>query len=98
MRFFWSGIVLSLSFFLWDYSSGFTLPPPHDIPEEILATEIITEARSPLNNEKLTTEEYATLKTELRESKYPPQLNSEIRHRVFLLRLLNLMRKVSPFE
>lgn len=97
MGFFWNVIFLSFSFFLWDYSSGLALPPPEDIPEEVLATEIITEVRSPLNNEKLTTEEYATLKTEQAESKYPPQLNSEVRHTVFLLRLLNLMRKVSPF-
>lgn len=97
MGFFWIGIFLSFSFFLWDYSSGLTLPPPDDIPEEVLATEIITEARSPLNNEELTTEEYTTLKTEQAESKYPPQLSSEVRHTVFLLRILNLMRKVSPF-
>lgn len=97
MGFFWKVIFLSLSFFLWHFSPGLTLPPPDDIPEEVLATEIITEVRSPLNNEKITTEEYATLKTEQAESKYHPQVSSEVRHTVFLLRLLNLMRKVSPF-
>lgn len=94
---FWGGFFLSFSFFLWNCSLGVTLPPPDDIPEEVLATEIITEVRSPLNNEELTTEEYTMLKTEQAESKYPPQLSSKVRHAVFLLRLLNLMGKVLPF-
>ena len=40
---------------------GRCLPPPEDTPEEILRTEIITEARSPINGELLTAAEYAEL-------------------------------------
>jgi len=35
------------------------LPPPEDLPEEILRTEIITEARSPIDGQPLTAAEYA---------------------------------------
>ena len=37
------------------------LPPPEDLPEEILRTEIITEARSPIDGQPITPAEYAKL-------------------------------------
>ncbi len=37
------------------------LPPPSDVPEEILRTEIITQARSPVDGTALTPGEYAAL-------------------------------------
>ncbi len=37
------------------------LPPPEDLPEEILRTEIITEARSPIDGQPITPAEYAQL-------------------------------------
>ena len=40
---------------------GRCLPPPEDTHEEILRTEIITEARSPIDGELLTAAEYAQL-------------------------------------
>ncbi|WP_330203995.1 hypothetical protein [Cyanobacterium sp. Dongsha4] len=83
--------------FFFSHFSAIALPPPDDIPEEVLATEIITEARSPLNNEPLTTEEYATLTEKQAKSKYPPQISSDIRQTIFLLRVLNLIRTISPF-
>ncbi|MGI0481324.1 hypothetical protein ACN4EE_11095 [Geminocystis sp. CENA526] len=72
------------------------LPPPDDIPEEVLATEIIMEAKSPQDNQPLTPEEYALLKEEMANSPFPPQINSELRHRIFLLRILNLLRSIVP--
>jgi hypothetical protein len=38
-----------------------SLPPPEDLPEEILRTEIITEARSPIDGQPITPAEYAQL-------------------------------------
>ena len=40
------------------------LPPPDDLPEEILRTEIITEARSPIDGQPLTAAEYAQLQAQ----------------------------------
>ena len=37
------------------------LPPPDDVPEEILRTEIITQGRSPIDGTPLTPAEYAAL-------------------------------------
>lgn len=72
------------------------LPPPEDIPEEVLATEIIIEAKSPEDNQPLTPEEYALLKEEMANSRFPPQIDSELRHKIFLLRILKLIRSIVP--
>lgn len=72
------------------------LPPPEDIPEEVLATEIIIEAKSPQDNQPLTPEEYALLKEEVAQNPFPPQINSELRHKIFLLRILKLIRSIVP--
>lgn len=73
-----------------------SLPPPEDMPEEVLRTEIITEARSPLDGKPLTAAEYAQLQAELAQRSIPPQLSSNIRQNIFLLQLLHLFRTVTP--
>ncbi|MEQ9551705.1 MAG: hypothetical protein RIM23_19110 [Coleofasciculus sp. G3-WIS-01] len=73
------------------------LPPPDDLPEEVLRTEIITEARSPIDGEPLTAAEYAQLKAELAQRETPPELDPEIQQTVFLLQLQDLLRTVTPF-
>ncbi|MBZ8182392.1 hypothetical protein G3T18_20215 [Oscillatoria salina IIICB1] len=70
---------------------SFALPPPEEVPEEVLRTEIVTEANSPLDGERLTAAEYAELQAELAESKFPPQLSPELRHLIFLLRIRELL-------
>jgi hypothetical protein len=72
------------------------LPPVEDIPEEILRTEIITEARSPIDGKRLTAAEYAELQTQLQTSP-PPKLNSQIREKVFLLRIRKALLELFPF-
>lgn len=72
------------------------LPPPEEVPEEILRTEIITEARSPLDGKPLTAAEYAQLKAQLSERSSPPQVSPNIRQLIFLLRLRQLLRTVTP--
>lgn len=72
------------------------LPPPEDVPEEVLRTQIITEARSPIDGKPLTAAEYAQLKALLAERSTPPDINPKIRQLLFLLRLRQLLRTVLP--
>ena len=73
------------------------LPPPEDIPEEILRTEIIFEARSPMDGEPLTPAEYATLQAELQAPSETPPISSDIRYLVFLLQARRAVRPILPF-
>ena len=72
------------------------LPPPDDMPEEVLRTQIITEARSPIDGKPLTAAQYAQLKALLAERSTPPDINPKIRQLLFLLRLRQLLRTVLP--
>ncbi|MBD0344068.1 MAG: hypothetical protein ICV63_04400 [Coleofasciculus sp. Co-bin14] len=72
------------------------LPPPEDVPEEVLRTEIITQARSPIDGKPLTAAEYAQLQAQLAESPFSPELNPQIRQLIFLLHLRRLLRTVIP--
>ncbi|MBE9169166.1 hypothetical protein IQ238_17115 [Pleurocapsales cyanobacterium LEGE 06147] len=90
--------LLSLTLLIVLFSqSSLALPPPEDIPEEILRTEIILEARSPINGKPLTAAEYAQLQAQLAESPYPQQLNSEIRQLIFLLEIRKFFKTITPF-
>jgi hypothetical protein len=73
------------------------LPPPEDIPEEILRTEIILSARSPVDGKPLTAAQYAELQSFLQTRRTPPELNSKVRDTVFLLRLRQTLRTFFPF-
>lgn len=72
------------------------LPPPEDVPEEVLRTEIITEARSPIDGKPLTAAEYAQLKAQLEERLAPAEVTPKIQGLIFLLRLRQLLRTVTP--
>lgn len=72
------------------------LPPPEDVPEEVLRTEIILDARSPLTGEPLTAAEYAQLQEDL-QRRPTPVLSSEIRELIFLLQLRRVLKPVIPF-
>lgn len=74
------------------------LPPPEDIPEEILRTEIITEARSPIDGKLLSAAEYAELQASLQLDSPPqPMVSREIQHLLFLLRIRSQIRLIFPF-
>ena len=77
--------------------SVIALPPPEDIPEEILRAEIILEARSPIDGKSLTPAEYAQLQAQLKTRPYPPKLNPKVRDTVFLLRLRKILKTLFPF-
>lgn len=72
------------------------LPPPEDLPEEVLRVEILTEARSPLNGEPLSAAEYAQLRARLAERGFPPEIAPNIRQLIFMLELRRLINTVSP--
>lgn len=68
-----------------------------DIPEEILRTEIIIEARSPIDGKPLNAAEYAQLQSQLKTRPYPPKLSPKVRETVFLLRLRKILKTLFPF-
>lgn len=91
-------LLLGISVILPAAMPVLALPPPEDTPEEVLRTEIITEARSPVDGEWLTAAEYAELEAELQRN--PELYNSispQIRHTIFLLQIRRAVRSVAPF-
>jgi hypothetical protein len=72
------------------------LPPPEDLPEEILRTEIIIEARSPIDGQPLTAAEYVQLQEQLQVIP-PRKLDPKIREQIFLLRIRKALLQVFPF-
>ncbi|WP_228014548.1 hypothetical protein [Fortiea sp. LEGE XX443] len=77
-------------------SAVMALPPPEDIPEEILRTEIIIDARSPIDGKPVSAAEYAELQAQLQIAP-PPELNTKLRQTVFLLRIRKALLQFFPF-
>ena len=74
---------------------SWALPPPEEVPEEVLRTEIITEARSPIDGKPITAAEYAQLQAELQTiTPTASPLNPQLRELVFLLRVRQLLRRI----
>jgi hypothetical protein len=88
------GIVLAIGSIA---QSALALPPPEDMPEEVLRTEIFLSARSPLDGKPLTAAEYAQLQAKLQTRPAPPTLNSQVRQIVFFLQLRRAIRTFLPF-
>jgi hypothetical protein len=91
-------LVLVLGFSLMATESTLALPAPEDTPEEILRTEIITGARSPIDGKSLTASEYTQLQAEL--ATMPPErivLAPVIRKQIRLLRLRKFIKTFLPF-
>ena len=89
-------VSLSTGIFLTGISASLALPPPSDIPEEILRPEIILEGRSPMDGQPMTAAEYAELKAKLAESPYPPQLNPQLQQLIFLLQVRKFIKTIIP--
>lgn len=89
-----AGIVMLVTF---GGESVKALPPPEDIPEEILRTEIILSGRSPVDGKPLTAAQYAEIQAQLQTRPTPPKLNPIVRDRIFQLRLLRTLRTFFPF-
>lgn len=75
------------------------LPPPEDTPEEILQTEIITEAVSPVDGRSLTAAEYAELqgRARLSPAEVQPRLVPKVIRGIDNLRLRRLIKQIFPF-
>ncbi|MGF1458706.1 MAG: hypothetical protein ACFBSG_06730 [Leptolyngbyaceae cyanobacterium] len=71
------------------------LPPPEEVPEEKLRTEIILEARSPLTGAPITVAEYEQLQSELAQSP-PPTLSPQIREIILLLQVRRVLKPIIP--
>ena len=71
------------------------LPPPEEIPEERLRTEIILEARSPLDGQPLSPAEYEELLAAIVD-RPAPTLSPQLRETIFLLQLRRVLRPVLP--
>lgn len=74
-----------------------TEPAAEDIPEEILRTEIITEARSPLTGEPVSAAEYAQLQDELAGPAGGTLTNQDLRRLFFLLEIRRAIKPILPF-
>lgn len=73
------------------------LPPETEIPEEILRTEIIFEARSPLDGTPIDAEEYAELEAQLQAPPETTTIRSDIRSLILLLQVRRAIKPVLPF-
>ncbi|MEM1239985.1 MAG: hypothetical protein AAGI45_09110 [Cyanobacteria bacterium P01_H01_bin.26] len=78
-------------------TSQIRLPPVEDVPEEILRTEIIFEARSPLDGTPISPADYAQLQTELAAAQTTRTLNTDIRRSIFLLQVRRVLKPIIPF-
>jgi hypothetical protein len=88
---------ISIQLFGYHKTPLMALPPTVDIPEEILRTEIILEARSPINGKSLSPAEYAIEQAQLKTRPYPAKLSPQVRETVFLLRLRKILKTLFPF-
>lgn len=73
------------------------VPALAEIPEEILRTEIITAARSPLTGKPLSAADYAQLLEALEAPAGNTLVSEQIRYLVFLLQLRRSVRPILPF-
>lgn len=96
-RLYLSAGVGMLELMLVGVQSAVSLPPPEDIPEEVLRTEIITEARSPVDGKPLTAAEYAKLQAQLQARPIAAPLSPKVKETILLLRLRRVIRTVLPF-
>ena len=91
------GSVLAAGFWAAATEAGMALPPPDDIPEEVLRSQIILEGRSRVDGRPLSPVEYLAEEEALGEPNIPQQLDPEVRQLVFLLQLYNFIRTIVPF-
>jgi hypothetical protein len=87
-----AGVLMGLMAIGVDDALG--LPPPEDVPEEVLRTQIITEARSPIDGKPLTAAEYAELQAALRIQPPNPLISAKQQELIFLLRVRQLLRSL----
>lgn len=81
----WAGVALAL-------------PPAVDTPEEVLRTEIILDARSPIDGQPMTPADYAELQNQLNATvEQPVELSGKLVNTVKLLKLRKFIKRYLPF-
>ena len=86
-------ILVAIAFLLTlGSNSSRAFPPPEDIPEEILRTEIILSGRSPIDGIALSPAEYAELQARLQERGFEPDLNPDVKQIIFLLQVRKMIK------
>jgi hypothetical protein len=74
------------------------LPPPDEIPEEVLRNQTSLSGRSPVDNSELSPSEYANLQTQLQEAqRVDPRVSPKLQRLIVLLKLRKLLRSMTPF-
>ncbi|WP_448561240.1 hypothetical protein [Trichothermofontia sp.] len=74
------------------------LPPPEEVPEEVLRMEIITDVRSPITGKPMSAADYAEFQAQQQENPNPElSLPAEARHVILLLQLRRALRSILPF-
>lgn len=78
--------------------TAWALPPAEDVPEEILRTQIILDARSPIDGKPLTPAEYAELQAALQAPLEPStKLSPKVKNLIGLLKLRRFIKRYLPF-
>ncbi len=95
----WLAIASLISpFTLLPLSPGLALPPPEDVPEEILRTHIVLDARSPIDGKPMTPAAYADLQNQQQTPfEPPPQVSPQVRGVVNALRIRRFVKRFLPF-
>jgi hypothetical protein len=75
------------------------IPIAEDTPDEVLRTEIYTEARSPVDGKLMTAAEYLELKEDLTAMNIPPeaQVSPKVAEVIRLLKLRAFLKRILPF-
>ncbi len=87
---FFSGLVAATA----GMPAGWALPPADEVPEEVLRTRVILEARSPIDGKPLSAAEYAQLQEQLQDVNDTGVVPPDLAQLIFLLRF---RRVVQPF-
>lgn len=90
-------IAVGLSYGLMPMEFTPALPPPDEVPEEILRAEEDLAARSPYNNRPLSPSEYEQLQALQRNRQRDPEVAPEVEQLIFLLKLRQGLRAIFPF-
>jgi hypothetical protein len=91
--------LLVSSSLLWHLAVAVSaLPPADDIPEEVLRSEIIVDARSPIDGQPMTAQDYAELQVQLEHAEHAtPPVSRRLKQTVQLLQLRKFLYTIFPF-
>jgi hypothetical protein len=91
-------LIFTASQLIWLSVPAWAETAVEDQPEEVLKTEIILDARSPVDGSPMTAAEYAQLQAE-EQTAYvpPPEVPPKVKSTIGLLRLRKFIKTVLPF-